>query len=233
MSTELKHSYFKSDEHYINYCRLILRNKNVSQSIIDDVDLRLLVWTIIHENIFKQIGVKPPHHIFTIIIREDNPIKSINKFKDEVLTELWDLSTGNKPIEDCTNIMQYRVAVKEDEFPYAGIDKFTKHIIDFNKKNADSCGVYKLYNRDKKIIYIGKSYHIGKRILTSTRERKAYFYNYCLTKSRADTDLLEIYLILTEKPHLNGDSTTLDNLTIKVEHKYRFGKIAPIFKDIK
>lgn len=82
----------------------------------------------------------------------------------------------------------------------------------FNLKNV--CGIYRLYNEDLHLIYIGKSYDLFQRISTSSYQRQAYCYDYCVLDSRADTDIYELFYINKYKPPLNADSNSNDKLTV-------------------
>jgi hypothetical protein len=77
-------------------------------------------------------------------------------------------------------------------------------------------GVYGIYCflEDDDILYIGKSYNLGKRILSSFRERigqapiNRVLYHSLETK--ADTNIMELLLIAENKPRLNADCNVDD-----------------------
>ncbi|WP_252225397.1 MULTISPECIES: hypothetical protein [unclassified Clostridium] len=84
------------------------------------------------------------------------------------------------------------------------------HLIDL----FDKSGVYKLYDENKQLIYIGKSYNLAIRIVTSIRERKASYFSYCVLNNKADTDIYEIYYISKLKPPLNSSNKNEDSPTL-------------------
>jgi hypothetical protein len=68
---------------------------------------------------------------------------------------------------------------------------------------ADKYGIYKLYDKDKKLVYIGKSYTLGLRIQSSLKERNCIYYSYCILETKKQTDLYEKYYISKLKPKYN------------------------------
>lgn len=79
-------------------------------------------------------------------------------------------------------------------------------------------GVYFLYNKDKQLVYIGKSVDVYVRILEHKLEQKKdfHFFKVAGVKKLAFAELLEIYLIEKYKTHfklLNKASigTTFEN----------------------
>ena len=64
-------------------------------------------------------------------------------------------------------------------------------------------GVYFLYNKDKQLVYIGKSVDVYVRILEHRFEQKKdfHFFKVAGVKKLAFAELLEIYLIEKYKTH--------------------------------
>jgi hypothetical protein len=83
------------------------------------------------------------------------------------------------------------------------------------EKLLNKSGIYRLYDGNKRMVYVGKSYDLGNRILNSAKERKASYYSYSLVDNKADADLYEIYYISTEKPLLNKQSNNIDIPSLK------------------
>lgn len=77
-------------------------------------------------------------------------------------------------------------------------------------------GVYGVYCflEDDNILYIGKSYNLGKRILSSFRKRieQAHINRvmYRAFETKADTNIMELLLIAENKPRLNTDCNVDD-----------------------
>lgn len=82
-------------------------------------------------------------------------------------------------------------------------------------------GVYCLLEDDK-ILYIGKSYNLGRRILSSFRERREQApinrVMYHAFETKADTNIMELLLIAENKPRLNMDCN-VDDLPILFNSK--------------
>jgi excinuclease UvrABC nuclease subunit len=94
------------------------------------------------------------------------------------------------------------------------------------------CGIYKLYDHELKLIYIGKSYKLGQRIVTSGRSRFASYYSYAIAETKTDTDIYELYYIGIEKPPFNTSSVHKDKPTVAMP-ELKFTEVKPIFKSVK
>lgn len=81
-------------------------------------------------------------------------------------------------------------------------------------------GLYFIYDKNKNLIYIGKSRNLGSRVVSSLKERKGYYFKYKLTKTMSDANILEIYYISTLKPVLNSESNEEDLSTIKINYHF-------------
>ena len=81
-------------------------------------------------------------------------------------------------------------------------------------------GLYFIYDKNKNLIYIGKSRNLGSRVVSSLKERKGYYFKYKLTKTMSDANILEIYYISTLKPVLNSESNEEDLSTIKINYQF-------------
>lgn len=230
-SPKLNHFYFKNENHYIRYCKLILREKNINDNIISRQDFGYLIWSLRHEDIFKHVGLYAPYSVFTKIIKEDNPLSEIKKFIKNILPELRDLYHNEKSIVECKNLSKLESGSRNGYSQQQ--DSLSTEAVDFRETHSNSCGVYKIYSSERELKYIGKSYHLGARVFISARERRGSYFSFCVTKTRADADLLETYLILTERPPLNGDGTTLDKLTLTLEHDYEFSDLVIIYENFK
>jgi len=96
------------------------------------------------------------------------------------------------------------------------------------KKIEDISGIYYLYDENKKLIYIGKSTGLGHRIVTSYKERRAYFFRYSIISNKADMHILEPYLISKYKPELNVEFIEDDQTSFALDEP----KITEVFHHI-
>ena len=97
--------------------------------------------------------------------------------------------------------------------------------IDLLKNNSNKeHGLYFFYNKDKNLIYIGKSESgFCRRIFSSFQERQEqtnngiYYIKIMRPKTAADTNILEQYFIKLYKPKLNVEFNFCeDELTLKI-----------------
>ena len=98
--------------------------------------------------------------------------------------------------------------------PYQNIPRETRDIL---KNLKYATGLYFLYNEDKELKYIGKSYDLGLRIKSSAYNKKAHYFKYLETKHEADADVLEPYFVAKFKPPLNSEFNTHKIPTIKIK----------------
>lgn len=91
-------------------------------------------------------------------------------------------------------------------------------------------GIYKLYDKDKNLLYIGKSKNLGNRIVSSKEERKAFYYSYAITKTMADACIYEPYYIAKLKPLLNVEHVTDDSPSFELP-EIEFEEIKPFFRE--
>tara|TARA_R110000796_G_scaffold241357_1_gene362916 strand:- start:301 stop:666 length:366 start_codon:yes stop_codon:yes gene_type:complete len=95
-----------------------------------------------------------------------------------------------------------------------------------------TCGVYKLYNHNCDLIYIGKSDKLKGRILKSSSDKDALYFSFIITPTLSDMHLLEVYLISTLKPEMNKQFKESDNLTLSFPNILGFHKDSLMY-DIK
>lgn len=81
----------------------------------------------------------------------------------------------------------------------------------------DKPGVYFLFNRDKEIIYIGKSKSLKSRAFVSFNAQGAEFMKIIVTESLADANFLEPYFISLYAPVKNKEFRTGDKPSIIVQ----------------
>ena len=75
-----------------------------------------------------------------------------------------------------------------------------------NKTIPARPGVYKLYDSDRYLIYIGKSKCLKTRLPQSIKERGAYYFSFAITESDADAFMYEqYYMSKIQKPICNEE----------------------------
>lgn len=81
-------------------------------------------------------------------------------------------------------------------------------------------GCYILYDTSGKVAYVGKSINLPDRVFSSIKERSKHaeleYVRIIYANSSADISIIESWLIATEKPYLNKDQYSLENLTVGV-----------------
>lgn len=134
----------------------------------------------------------------------------------------------------------YRLENK-DEGIIEDVEKFIEDIIeDFNKitffcnrlKKIESMrgkpGIYMLYNKNKELVYIGKSKDLKSRLNSSIKEKEEeiFYFRFSLTDNPIDASIYEPYLIGIHQPKLNCQFIGEGNPTIKLPEL----KISDLFK---
>ena len=130
------------------------------------------------------------------------------------------LSLFDKPREELVNyylndilLYQYDKRLGLHKNDRRGINNYSKcnhhYLIDLDSI-VDNYGIYRLYDDDGELVYIGKSYKLGKRIQTSLHERNCKSYDYCVLDTKEKADLYEIYYISKLKPKYNVTDINAD-----------------------
>lgn len=224
----LTHEFFVNESHFVNYCLKVCRTSRIKDRGLTTANLKYFAWSLSHESVFKRSSVKPPYAVLMCALKKNDPVE-IRFLLSEYTKELIDLRAGNKTLDNCEHIPEYQIC-NEDVF--SGFYEnwgFNPNLTRIFKTIEDKSGVYKLYDKNKDLIYIGKSYTLGKRIPASIKERNAFYVRIMLTDTQADANLLELLFISEEKPSMNDAGLTFDKLTITVSHKYHFSKILNVF----
>jgi len=227
----LNHDFFLNERHFINYCLKICANQNIKEPFITIKNLDHFAWSLAHETVFKRSWVKPPYAILMGALKKDNPKEDLIFLFGVFLKELIDLRYGNKQLSECTLIIANEFYEGSNYDVRYGSWGFSTSMLKVLQFTQNKCGVYKLFDRDKNLIYIGKSYTLNVRLASSIKEQQAYFLKYMITDTQADANLLEQFFISEERPKNNNMGLTFDKLTVEVKHKYKFGVMIKIYKD--
>ncbi|MEJ6467302.1 hypothetical protein [Fusobacterium ulcerans] len=208
-----KNFYFKSLEHLQNFC---LKNGKFGEKVLS-VILQLGEEAIKENEIARDIMSK-----FTYLLKFEQE-KNYSKLMDicHLAKDFLEKKGDLKSLVKKYNIF-------EDDFSKGVIAFFeyedysiTNEFIETLEKLEYLIGLYFLYNENKELIYIGKSKNLGSRILTSTKERKAFYLKYKETYTKSDTNILELYYIAKYKPSLNSDSKENDDTTLNLNYSFK------------
>ena len=86
------------------------------------------------------------------------------------------------------------------------------------KKIPSLAGVYIIYSKDQKPIYVGKSNNLQKRLPESLKERSGWFFRFALTNSESDANIYEMYYMCLLQPALNQSKwLSSDMPTMRIE----------------
>ncbi|WP_459883471.1 GIY-YIG nuclease family protein [Clostridium novyi] len=248
-----KEFYYKSSDHFYFTCRKYIMNKKLIDVRAIEVSLRsicdaLYDFSFKNYNKISQRYLRYPTFCFTYLLKKSNDIEELynaitysktilNDYKELISTDLDEIIDN---AEEYEMYIDYKNLQNKSEFePLIYMNKYwdsknkiykeyKREFIDNLVTLLNQSGLYKLYDEEKNLIYIGKSYDLGNRILSSINERKASYYDYCVINNKVDTDIYEIYYISKYKPVLNKVSKNDDKCTIKLE-ELKFSDIRYIF----
>ncbi|HSH25027.1 MAG TPA: GIY-YIG nuclease family protein [Massilibacterium sp.] len=197
--------YFENCDHYVNYCAKIVRenipNVRVTRSL---KKLFKRVYNAYDQENFTVEGkIKScPHEALSYRLVN---IKTSTSFKNLIDTYKTRLEYGTLG-ENPTTIH------RESEFEY----QFTGFSIDY-PEDLDRPGVYFIYDKNKDLIYIGKSISLRSRVISSLRERGGSYCRFAFTENEADATIYEVYYITKLSPPLNKQFSDFDKPTINIE----------------
>lgn len=116
-----------------------------------------------------------------------------------ILDAYWSFTKGN--LGDIDLLIPLRT--NQDYISQYCLENLTDELLSLRGKMRRVCGVYKLFDKDQELIYIGRSYTLWSRVLSSARKHNAEYLNYVLTENRQETDIVEASLIKFHKPRNN------------------------------
>jgi len=189
---------FENEEHFMNTCRKFLRESYYiyNSEFLFKVLLRLSkrVWKFCNKNDYMEYCYK------------NDILPATNQFT-------MDLKCA-KSAKDFRFIL-FKISI------YFRDPKFNEEFETYNnvgsiKEVVDKCGVYKLFDKNKKLVYVGKSINLGNRLHGSLKERKCLFFSYALVENKSDVGIYEAYYISKYKPEFNTDGKYDDALSVKL-----------------
>jgi len=242
---------YQNHMHYFYYCRKITLNNGVD--VNEELKKLLLeetnkLYCFNEENVgsIHEYCLRQPVNVFSfrlskcvngeetkaLLMDVDNIIKnyiSMLELDKQAALLCSEFSKYGKPFMGVNSIRQ--------DASYK--DKVSKATLELSEKTLEilmglfsKSGLYKLYDSKKELLYIGKSYDLGRRIATSSGERKARYFAYSLLSNKSDTDIYELYYIATLKPPANSSGVNDDLPTIKLPG-IKFTKPRPLYKNAK
>lgn len=224
----MKEFVFYGQNHYKNCIKKILKRVNVNiDQEIKELDLLLeSAWQL--ESSFKtkvdKNKLKPLTKVINIAMYDISSftdvkivIEIIKNTTNEYIDALFSCDAGNT-LENKQKYSKYFIdGWYFEQLNNLEFEDINKNAIEILYSIAEAPGVYKIYDKNKALVYIGKSYSLGKRLISSLQERKGYYFNYAITENKADADIYEMYYIAKLQPALNGTGKTGDVPTIKLE----------------
>lgn len=188
---------FTNEDHYMNTCR-----KFVNESYhLHNNDIIAKEISILAKRLWKFCYRKEDYMDYC---KHHGIYPAINKFT-------LDLKYAESR-EDIRNILSnfyFRDPKLNEEFEiYKGVGVI--------KDLMGKYGVYKIFDKNKKLVYIGKSINLGTRLPGSLKEKRCLFFSFALTNSKSDVNLYEAYYISKYKPDLNVDSKYDDDVSVEL-----------------
>lgn len=233
---KLNHPYFKSIEHYINYCNKIISTNDINHSFFTKNNLLILAKSLSHSHIFEKAGIQPPYQTIINLLKDykenDPSLHLITEFENDFQT-IVKIFQNKVSVNDCDEYKTKYPIFSKKEIVSDNSKIFTEEFFAFINQLMSKSGVYFLYNENHELIYIGKSNDLYTRIQTSAKARKAYYVSIILTNNEADTSILEVYYICKEKPILNTDFFTLFTPSFEISHNHIMSNTIKIYKDEK
>ncbi|WDF24594.1 GIY-YIG nuclease family protein [Fusobacterium nucleatum] len=205
-----KEFYFKSISHFENFL-----NKNGNFSNEEKEDLKKICDKAIKgDEMCKHILKNFTYHLKFNSETEKDFLKNVCLIAKEVDNKEFRNFAREKEI--FKNDLKFSIEYYLENEKYTLSNEFVKSM----EYLYYAQGLYFIYDKNKKLIYIGKSRNLGSRVVSSLKERKGYYFKYKLTKTMSDANILEIYYITTFKPILNTESNEDDCSTINIDYEF-------------
>jgi|SRR5690554_599641 len=190
---------------------------------------------------------------YLMMVRDDGYETDISKLYNSHSDGSNSIQSGLKELENSKYIkkklirdekgqfQKHKIAINVSKiYPKAKIknDIKTTHNKIINKKTKkilreinNQHGLYKIYNQKKKLIYIGKSKCLGKRIPQSIKDKSGYYFSCTITKNYLDASMYEAYYIGKEKPPLNIEYKQSRNSNINLSDLC-FSELFPYYQEV-
>lgn len=242
--------YYDNAEHYFYSCRKMIKNKKIIdvravQPSLKNFTEIMFNFSVKNIKRINELSLIYPVESYTYFINNAKnqfelleAIKTIKKIledydimikmsKEEILNSEYKFYVDYKKMSD---EYQKTLIIKNGYWDNSNkvFKEFNKNIEEELNKIINKYGIYKLFDEDKNLIYIGKSYNLAQRIPSSICERKTSYFSYTILNNKVDTDIYEIYYIAKYKPLLNGTSKNEDFPTIKLK-ELEFSDVIYIF----
>ena len=229
--------FFTNEEHYINFIKKVHKGKFGTTLSNKRIELFRKIYSIKYYNsLFETFSLNSLPEIvsweFKKLASNKKMLKKFYDTKTKVLAEAkLFVKNPNKLLTDkCKTFFNYCKKSKKKK------NKLKIHKTKFSKSAEKAleglltvAGVYFIFDKHKRLNYIGKSYDLGNRLIDSIEERKGHYFSYMKTKSRIDADILEPYMIWLKKPTLNSEFVTNDKPSFKLKVP-RMSKVIKVYK---
>lgn len=252
--------YFNNREHFFYGCQRIIKDSEIinTKGIAQSLKIfcySLFYFTVCNLEKITELQLKYPTEVYSIGLRVAKDLTSLieainhHKTLKNDYTTMFNMtfdeireSDFKKYFEPKRFILEHKVDFEKEKKKGQLQEEINStfawgmYHIDKDKLLDNLCdlvgiaGVYRLYNFEREIIYIGKSYNLGSRIATSIKERKACGFDYTAIYNKADTDIYEIYYISKLQPILNGTSNTGEETTLVLPER-TFGEVIDVYTE--
>lgn len=252
--------YFNNKEHFFCGCKKIIANlgiinANAIAPTLEKFCFKLFEFTVKNLENIEKLRLKYPTEVYSMQLRfarnAEELIKAIkyisiiisdynNMFKmtfteieNSDLKKYFEPKRFNKSQKKLTENRKKKDKLLSEINTTLGWNRYhidIEKLINSLCNVVNSSGVYRIYNYQKEIIYIGKSYNLASRIPSSLKERKGCAFDYTIIDNKADTDIYEIYYISKLQPILNVASNNGDKPTVTLP-ELKFCDIVETYTD--
>jgi hypothetical protein len=206
--------------------------KNITDEFFTKQNITTLAWYLSQENVFKRNEIYVLINILTYKMSHDEDIAKLLKGFKETIKELKSVKDKEIEVKNCVKCKEVFPYLNEDKIfeLKQGKQNFTEEFANISTTLEKTPGIYFLYDANKELIYIGKSYGVGCRVRSSINEREAFYCELMPVDNECEANILETYYISKERPPLNSDLITLDLPSFELNHKYIKTELLTIFK---
>ncbi len=230
--------YVKNEEHFINLCckqikvfgiafknhtafienlkEIYLLSQEIKPLVFGNSIVDVITWRLLHEKSTSREEV----------------LDFFNRELKDIFSEAIDIYKGDvdksfvylKPIKNVQSTLYEGISFKRIN------KKVSRIAMQELNKLADCYGVYFIYNDKDQLVYIGKSRNLGRRIISSIKERYGKKFAYILAKNPADIHILEPFLIIKYKPVKNVEFMEYGETSLDIEVP-PLSAIIPVFEE--
>lgn len=228
--------YYKSEVHLLNYCKKVIKGKSIIPVEAIEPTLSMATdhifnFSVKHLNDIDKRRLKYPCEVYSYTInkaRNQEELMVALRLVKRIISDynnMFDMEKSQIENSDFEVYIDYKKNTEWYKKNYINDDIKNRHInfevikevlTPIHKK----IGVYKIFDKNEELIFIGKSSNLAERILYKLKESKGSYFSFVVLNNEIDAEIYSIYYVSKLKPLLNSSAKTEVTTTLILDDLY-------------